>query len=254
MTDTMTTPPAGWYPDPADARAFRWWSGEAWTEQLVASTTTTQSPPYAVDASAFHLVEREPEPVFSSGDQPGSSWDSLAGRPARNRSSIIVVVIGVVAVAGYAGSAALGYSTIIPLIPGLIGLLGAVPAFRRARVTGNGIAVSLLGVLLSGVASVLAVMPLVPMLLGIPSASEVNQLNSVITAAVAFPLKVQNELVARAPQDFGQKASSAVCPSTAAPLASSTFSCTETLADGTTAVVNVTVIDSTGAVTWTPAA
>ena len=253
MTDTMTTPPAGWYPDPADARAFRWWSGEAWTEQLIAATTT-QSPPYAVDASAFHLIERDPEPVFSYGEQPESSWDSLPVGSARNRSSMIVVIIGVVAIAGYAGSVALGYSTIIPLIPGVIGLLGAVPAFRRARVTGNGIAVSLLGVLLSGVASVLSVMPLVPMLLGIPSASEVNQITSVITAAVAFPIKVQNELVARAPQDFGQKASSALCPSDAVPIASSTFSCTETLADGTTAVVNVTVTDSAGAVTWAPAA
>jgi hypothetical protein len=223
MTTTFS-PPAGWYPDPTDSRAYRWWSGGSWTEQLTTAPATPSLQPHSVDASAFQLIEREPDPVaIGAGDL---SWDSVPARAVRNRTSTIIVAIGALAVAAYLGSLALNYSPTIPLILGLVGLLGAVPAFRRARVTGNGIAISLLGVLLSGVASVLAVMPLLPMLLGIPSASEVNQVNSLITAAVAFPIKVQNQLVAAAPHDFGQTATSALCPSDAIPTSSSTFSCT----------------------------
>jgi hypothetical protein len=260
MTDIIT-PQAGWYPDPTDSRAYRWWSGGSWTDHLTAApsaetvwaTGGTAGQPLVVGADAFQFTEQGPSPFSSSFER---SWVDSEPRRASssNRSGIVVVVIGVIAVAAYLGSMALHYSTVIPLIPGLIGLIGAVPAFRRARVTGEGLAVSLFGVLLSGVATVLAVLPLVPMLLGLPSAADVNQVNQVVSHTVSFHSTVEKQLVANAQKNFGQAATSAACPSDVLPAASSTFSCTETLADGTTAVVNVTVADSSGTVTWVRAA
>jgi len=128
-------------------------------------------------------------------------------------------------------------------------LICAVPAFRRARVTGDGLAVSLLGVLLSGAATVLAILPLVPILLGVPSAAEVDQLNQVVSHTVGFHTTVEKQLIADSQTTLGQTATAAACPADILPTAASTFSCTETLADGTTAVVNVTVTNSTGAFT-----
>jgi hypothetical protein len=33
-TGSDVLPPAGWYPDPADAGAERWWSGQGWTDHV----------------------------------------------------------------------------------------------------------------------------------------------------------------------------------------------------------------------------
>ncbi|MEO6117378.1 MAG: DUF2510 domain-containing protein [Pseudolysinimonas sp.] len=259
MTDIIT-PQAGWYPDPTDSRAYRWWSGGAWTDHLTAApsaesvwSTGATGQQLAIGADAFQFTEQDASPFSSSFER---SWgDSVAVAPAaKNRSGTVVIIIGLIAVAAYLGSMALNYTTIIPLIPGLIGLICAVPAFRRARITGEGLAVSLLGVLLSGVATVLAVLPLVPMLLGVPSAAEVTQLNQVVSSTISFHTTVEKQLVAGAQKDFKQAATSAACPSDALPTAHSSFSCTETLADGTTGIVKVTVTDETGAVTWVPAA
>jgi len=260
MTDIIT-PQAGWYPDPTDSRAYRWWSGGAWTDHLTAAPSAesvwaaggSEGQQLAIGADAFQLSEPSSSPFRSSFEQ---SWDDVvAHSPSmKNRSGIVVIVIGLIAVAAYLGSMALNYTTVIPLIPGLIGLICAVPAFRRARITGEGLAVSLLGVLLSGAATVLAALPLVPMLLGVPSASDVSQINQVVSQTVAFHTTVEKQLVAGAQKDFGQTAASASCPTDALPAATSKFSCTEVLADGTTSIVNVLVTDDKGTVTWTPAA
>jgi hypothetical protein len=65
---------------------------------------------------------------------------------------------------------------------------------------------------------------------------------------------VEQQVVARAEKDFGQTATSAACPIAALPTVGSKFSCTETLKDGKTGIVSVTVTDDTGSVTWVPAA
>jgi hypothetical protein len=259
MTD-IVTPQAGWYPDPTDSRAYRWWSGGAWTDHLTAapsaeavwSTGGADGQQLSIGADAFQFSEQATNPFMSNFEQ---GWGDAAGsRSTSNRSGVVVVVIGVIAVAAYLGTMVWDYTTIVPLVPGLIGLIGAIPAFRRARVTGEGLAISLLGVLLSGAATVLAALPLVPMLLGVPSAAEANQVNQVVSSTVAFHTSVETQLVANAQKDFGQAAHSAACPTDALPTASTTFSCTETLADGTTGVVNVTVTDKTGKLSWVVAA
>lgn len=258
MTDIIT-PQAGWYPDPTDSRAYRWWSGGAWTDHLTAApsaesvwSTGTTGQQLAIGADAFQFTEQVSSPFSSSFEQ---SWGEVVTHApsTKNRSGVVVVIIGLVAVAAYLGSMALNYTTVIPLIPGVIGLICAVPAFRRARVTGEGLAISLLGVLLSGTATVLAVLPLVPMLLGVPSAADINQVNQVVSNTVSFHTTVEDQVVAAAQKDFNQTATAAVCAA-ALPTAGSKFSCTETLADGTTVMVNVTVTDDTGAFTWVPAA
>jgi len=259
MTD-IVAPEAGWYPDPTDSRAYRWWSGGAWTEHLTAAPSAeavwsndATGQQLAIGAGAFDLTEQGESP-FSSHFE--NTWDqaSATASSGKNRSGTVVIIIGLLAVGAYLGSMALNYSTIIPLIPGVIGLVGAVPAFRRARVTGEGLAVSLLGVLLSGVATVLSVLPLIPMLLGIPSASDVDQLNQVVSHTIAFHTTVEKQLILDAQKDFGQAATAAACPADALPTAASTFSCTMTLADGTTGIVNVTITDGSGAFTAVRAA
>ena len=261
MTDIIT-PQAGWYPDPTDSRAYRWWSGGSWTDHLTAAPSAESvwatgegaGQQVAIGADAFQFTEQGTSPFSSSFEQSWGDDAVTRGPSTTNRSGVVVVIIGVIAVAAYLGSMALAYTTVIPLIPGLIGLICAVPAFRRARITGEGLAISLLGVLLSGAATVLAVLPLVPMLLGVPSAADVDQIDQVVAHSVSFHTTVEKQLVAAAQTDFGQTATGAACPSDVLPAAPSTFSCTETLADGTTGVVNVTVTDDTGKVTWVPAA
>lgn len=258
MTDIIT-PQAGWYPDPTDSRAYRWWSGGAWTDHLTAAPTAESvwssggaaGQPVMVGADAFALSDSGPTPFSSSFED---SWGGAEPVRTANRSGTFVVIIGIVAVAAYLGSTALAYSTVIPLIPGVIGLVAAVPAFRRARITGEGLAVSLLGVLLSGAASVLSALPLLPMLLGIPSAADVHATTSSITQAITFHTTAEQKLVAAAQKDYGQAASAAACPSDALPAKGSTFTCTETLADGSTKVVNVTVTDDSGTLSWVAAA
>ncbi|MDP9026907.1 MAG: DUF2510 domain-containing protein [Actinomycetota bacterium] len=258
MTDIIT-PQAGWYPDPTDSRAYRWWSGGAWTDHLTAAPSaesvwsggSTAGQAVAVGADAFTFTEQGTSPFTSSYEEP---WGNTIRPVEKNRTGLAVAVVGLVSVAGYLGSMAFGYSTIFPLIPALLGLIVAVPAFRRSRITGDGLAVSLLGVVLSGVGGALSILPLLPMILGIPSATDVNNTTSLITNTVGFHVKVQNELVAGAAKDFGQAATAAACPADALPQSGSTFLCTETLADGTQKALTVTVKDDSGTVTWTPAA
>lgn len=259
MTDIIT-PQAGWYPDPTDSRAYRWWSGGAWTDHLTAApsaesvwSSDATGQQLAIGADAFQLSDQAASPFSSSFEQ---SWGDgvVDTRSGTNRSGIVVIVIGLIAVAAYLGSMALNYSTIIPLVPGVVGLIWAVPAFSRARVTGEGLAISLLGVLLSGAATVLDVLPLVPMLLGVPSAADVNQINETVSHTISFHSTVEKQLISDAQKNLGQTATAAACPSDALPTAASTFSCTETLADGSTRILNVTVTDDTGAFTAVVAA
>jgi hypothetical protein len=258
MTDIIT-PQAGWYPDPTDSRAYRWWSGGAWTDHLTAapsaesvwSGATTAGQAVAVGADAFTFTEQGTNPFTSSYEEP---WGNSVRPAEKNRTGLVVAVIGLLSVVGYLGSMVLGYSTIFPLIPAVLGLIAAIPAFRRSRITGDGLAVSLLGVVLSGVGGTLSILPLLPMILGIPSASDVSSTTNVITETIGFHVKVQNELIAGATKDFGQAATAAACPTDALPHTGSTFSCTETLADGTQKILNVTVKDDSGTVAWTPAA
>src|SRR3954466_3361571 len=108
MTDIIT-PQAGWYPDPTDSRAYRWWSGGAWTDHLTAAPTAESvwangaaGEQLALGADAFQFTEQTASPFPSSLER---SWgDSFAEAPAaKNRTGIAVIVIGLIAVAAYLG-------------------------------------------------------------------------------------------------------------------------------------------------------
>lgn len=34
MSEEISLPAAGWYPDPADASRIRWWDGQTWTQHV----------------------------------------------------------------------------------------------------------------------------------------------------------------------------------------------------------------------------
>ncbi|HEX7834146.1 MAG TPA: DUF2510 domain-containing protein, partial [Pseudolysinimonas sp.] len=83
MTDLRTAPviAAGWYPDPADASALRWWSGETWTEH---------SSPAVHSAGA--AVAAEPAAAPTTPITPES--DAYLDRPDFTRFSRDPLVVG----------------------------------------------------------------------------------------------------------------------------------------------------------------
>jgi hypothetical protein len=63
----MTTPAAGWYHDPSDSDAWRWWDGATWTAHVRPKEETA---PVAVVAAAPPLApEPAPEPVLAQPAQ-----------------------------------------------------------------------------------------------------------------------------------------------------------------------------------------
>ncbi|MCC6437275.1 MAG: heavy metal-binding domain-containing protein [Acidimicrobiales bacterium] len=51
MSDALAHPPPGWYPDPADPGAQRWWDGIQWGQQRtpILLSTTNDLPGHRVD-------------------------------------------------------------------------------------------------------------------------------------------------------------------------------------------------------------
>jgi len=72
----MTAPAAGWYHDPADAGAWRWWDGSAWTDHVRPVEQAAQPAPAAViepvptHAPVFQQPAPAPEPVAVPQPQP----------------------------------------------------------------------------------------------------------------------------------------------------------------------------------------
>lgn len=73
--EAQVTLPAGWYSDPAQSGADRWWDGTGWTEHLRAPEAEqafapqpfpTMPPPSAPDATAFAPVATAVAPVAAS--------------------------------------------------------------------------------------------------------------------------------------------------------------------------------------------
>lgn len=53
----MTTPAAGWYPDPQNAAMKRYWDGTAWTEQVQLSSSVPPPPAPSQSMPKKYLVE-----------------------------------------------------------------------------------------------------------------------------------------------------------------------------------------------------
>jgi hypothetical protein len=89
----MTTPTAGWYPDPAGIGGMRWWNGTSWGDQV-------QPAPQPVEQPA-------PGQPWTGGQQqwgpgaPAQQWApqqaaAPAGFAKRNTNSLVVAAIAVV--------------------------------------------------------------------------------------------------------------------------------------------------------------
>lgn len=78
----MTEPAAGWYHDPADAGAWRWWDGTAWTDHVRAKEEAPPSAPIpvVVEPVPTHppVFETAPEPEPAPGPQPAPAPEPTA--------------------------------------------------------------------------------------------------------------------------------------------------------------------------------
>jgi hypothetical protein len=59
----MTAPAEGWYQDPADAGAWRWWDGTSWTDHIRPVEELPQSQPVPIQAVPVHAVPLDVPPV-----------------------------------------------------------------------------------------------------------------------------------------------------------------------------------------------
>ena len=141
-------PPAGWYPDPADPRAMRWWSGEGWTEHVAAAgvapaattpVVTTPAVTTLAAQSAWHddapeltrfardpaLRPAEPEPAVAPRRDPYRDRNVLAG---------FALVVALLSIPGTIADALWELPTIVSFAIGgapiSIALLGLVASIK----------------------------------------------------------------------------------------------------------------------------
>lgn len=146
----MTTPIAGWYPDPQDDTRFRWWDGARWGD-------LAPEPAARVPVPQAESVEspRPPAPSEYRDGDPGADavLRGRAARVAKDRATRAANPFG------YAGLvlALVAFLLNVFAVPGLLGLVfGAIGLARAAQLTGaktTGFGVSLAAVILGLVAT-----------------------------------------------------------------------------------------------------
>ena len=127
----MSTPVAGWYPDPAGSGGLRWWNGVAWSDQVQPAAQPVAQPGAAGQQWGT-------DQHWGAGQQwgagqpwtpgaPGAPAQQWAGQQAkqapvgiaqRNRNSLIVAVIAVV----YVVLAATVHIVVLGILPVLFGV------------------------------------------------------------------------------------------------------------------------------------
>jgi hypothetical protein len=105
-------PPAGWYPDPADASGQRWWDGAAWSTSVapgipqpaVAQPAMAQPVGAATGYDGNLLGTTLPAAVAQSGPSPYMNPTAMGGQGApagasvRSRNHFAFYALGVVAI------------------------------------------------------------------------------------------------------------------------------------------------------------
>jgi hypothetical protein len=130
----MSTPVAGWYPDPAGSGGLRWWNGVAWGHQVQPAAQPVVHP----GAAGQSWDAGSGDQPWGAGQQwgpgqPGQPWtpgapaqpwagqqaqQAPAGFAQRNRNSLIVAVIAVV----YVVLAATVHIVVLGILPVLFGV------------------------------------------------------------------------------------------------------------------------------------
>jgi hypothetical protein len=97
---TLATVPAGWYPDPADPQGTRWWSGEAWTDQVggaaAPATTAWIDEPQTPELQRFTRDPALRDPAFQAvQDALPTRKDPYRERPVFAIVALIVALISI---------------------------------------------------------------------------------------------------------------------------------------------------------------
>ncbi|KQO94490.1 DUF2510 domain-containing protein [Leifsonia sp. Leaf264] len=278
----MSTPPPGWYADPAAAHdptvpatALRWWDGSAWTGH-----THVPAPPAPVAAqapAAAHAPVAAFAPVIGPGsptvaaavtspvtDASTTAPDAAASVPLgtgeRNPFSLLALIFGIAAVAAAALVALTAVSVLATIAAGalavLFGILGIVRSFRTR--TGRaasvwGTVLGPVGVVAAGIVWIVAVIATPN--LGIPFVDYVDQepeaAQQDALSASAEHL-IMTDLRSVAVDDPTQQFPETVeCPVAVAPT-EGWFQCAITFEDGSTNIAFVTELP-TGELMWQPA-
>ncbi|WP_305785675.1 DUF2510 domain-containing protein [Symbioplanes lichenis] len=103
MSDIQQVP-AGWYADPIDAAASRWWDGQRWTDFVEPAPATPAVP----DRAPVTIAVNDPAPVGAApvDSAPGGGESGGRRRPRRGGRSAVplaVVVTFVVTAAAFVG-------------------------------------------------------------------------------------------------------------------------------------------------------
>jgi hypothetical protein len=106
----MTTPQAGWYPDPSGTFHHRWWDGQKWTDQVAHNGQQTTSPvsagPGPVQASNPQQLARQAEKAGLTPGQPSGGGGTLFTEPVLvvNQKTKLIEVTNQYAVYDQAGN------------------------------------------------------------------------------------------------------------------------------------------------------
>jgi hypothetical protein len=145
----MTTPAAGWYPDPAGSGGTRWWDGVAWGHQVQPAAQPVATPGQQWGGGQQWYGGQQWD-----GGQTGQPWTTGApsqqwtgqqaqqpplGFAQRNKNSLIVVLIGVL----YVVLATTLHLVVLGFLPVLFGVR-AVQAKERLAWPAVGIAAAVL--------------------------------------------------------------------------------------------------------------
>lgn len=102
----MTTPPAGWYPDPGDPteQAERYWDGSAWTQQTRPRPAPAAAPPAPMAPTAPPIAPPGPP---AAGPAPQSVVGSTEPAKTGGRGVGLLVVAAIALVVAVGGVAAI---------------------------------------------------------------------------------------------------------------------------------------------------
>lgn len=240
MIDASTSPIAGWYPDPIFTGHQRWWDGTAWTERSRSAPGPTLSPrPRAPEI----LDVPTPEPA---ADAPEPAPMRPAARPTqdprirRNGSALSSLLCGVLAWIFLVAAT----TAWIPVFEAVAAIGFGVLAMRRRRATGTGRKRAITGIVLGTVA--------LPIAIAFTDSGIANEFWAGYTSGRVIA-SVEDDIRAGVTERADVTVDSVRCPSPARIERGLAFTCVVTTVDGAYTLIDVRIVDDSGAYDWSPA-